>query len=425
MSVTSKFPVPGPPHHAVRWVSGDLRALNELLARRAAPTQAEISAQELESAHEELHVADEEIRAQRAELAALREERSAAAQQRRLMLSVLPVATLATDRSGIVLRANHSAAARFNLPVTTLVGKPILGLIAQQDRRRLRTLLESVAYEPVHAGIRLQPRHADETLTDVVIVAEVGSDELTWSIVDSGEAPAADEPAITALAQMCELSTSDLSPEDLLRPVAGVTQSALPPSFHVSVVLGDPVEPSRSATTGSLAQQVDGWQVQAGEGPAATSHAEARTVLVEDLEDAVDWPRFSAVARGVRTVVAVPLLMGERVIGVLSACSPTAHALDPRRLPALETLTSAAGAVLHAAVQGVELRDLAGNLERALVARQVIDEAKGIVMAQRGCTADEAFAHLATLSQHRNVKVRDLAKQLVEQTATGVSRPLA
>jgi hypothetical protein len=51
----------------------------------------------------------------------------------------------------------------------------------------------------------------------------------------------------------------------------------------------------------------------------------------------------------------------------------------------------------------------------------VIEQAKGIVMAQAGCGPDEAFDLLRLTSQRTNVKLRDLAADLVRQTASGAA----
>ncbi|GAA1133552.1 ANTAR domain-containing protein [Nocardioides aquiterrae] len=53
------------------------------------------------------------------------------------------------------------------------------------------------------------------------------------------------------------------------------------------------------------------------------------------------------------------------------------------------------------------------NLRRALTSRATIDQAKGIVMAERRCTPEAAFEVLAALSQDTNVKLIDVAAALV------------
>jgi hypothetical protein len=49
----------------------------------------------------------------------------------------------------------------------------------------------------------------------------------------------------------------------------------------------------------------------------------------------------------------------------------------------------------------------------------VIEQAKGIIMAQDGCGPEEAFDVLRRASQRTNVKVRELAAQIVEHVARG------
>ena len=54
------------------------------------------------------------------------------------------------------------------------------------------------------------------------------------------------------------------------------------------------------------------------------------------------------------------------------------------------------------------------QLQEALQSRDVIGQAKGIIQTREHCGPDEAFERLRHLSQHRNIKLRDLAKAVVE-----------
>jgi AmiR/NasT family two-component response regulator len=62
----------------------------------------------------------------------------------------------------------------------------------------------------------------------------------------------------------------------------------------------------------------------------------------------------------------------------------------------------------------VELRKEVEGLRASIASRAVIEQAKGIVIAATGCTADEAFALLVQQSQHENRKLREIAADLVE-----------
>ena len=68
-----------------------------------------------------------------------------------------------------------------------------------------------------------------------------------------------------------------------------------------------------------------------------------------------------------------------------------------------------------------QARDLSAQLEQALRSRAVIDQAIGIVMAESRCDADQAFGTLRRASNNRNMKLRDLAAEIVLRVGGGPS----
>jgi len=207
---------------------------------------------------------------------------------------------------------------------------------------------------------------------------------------------------------------------EILSAVTSACHRAFPDLTWVSVNLGDPAEPLAVAADSAEAQHLDGLQLRTGEGPCVETWRVQAPVVSSDLSRETRWPDFVAAATptGVRSVLSVPILLGEEKVGALNLYSRKRSAFLAVEVRIAEWFASSLAAVLDDLRTFEELRTLAGQLETALTSRAVIDQAKGIVMARRGCTADEAFAHLAALSQQRNVKVRDLARALVQQTGT-------
>jgi AmiR/NasT family two-component response regulator len=66
-----------------------------------------------------------------------------------------------------------------------------------------------------------------------------------------------------------------------------------------------------------------------------------------------------------------------------------------------------------------ECQDENQHLRAALDSRPVIDQAKGMLIAEHGCSSEEAFQLLATASQRENRKLRDIAKGMVEGAQAG------
>ena len=91
----------------------------------------------------------------------------------------------------------------------------------------------------------------------------------------------------------------------------------------------------------------------------------------------------------------------------------------------MRLFTTAASAAITNAHQWQRSREHIKQLETALVSRAVIEQAKGVLMAVHSCTAEEAFTMLVQQSQNENVKLRDVAKTLLDNATRhggGVTR---
>ena len=125
----------------------------------------------------------------------------------------------------------------------------------------------------------------------------------------------------------------------------------------------------------------------------------AKTVEATDIGRDLRWPRLATIAPPeVKGVLAVPLVVGDDLVGALSVyLSEQSWALRLRE--DVELMATTLAAVLFELGLKKELVQLAGELEHALESRATIDQAKGIVMADRRIDADAAFEHLVRISR--------------------------
>ena len=133
-------------------------------------------------------------------------------------------------------------------------------------------------------------------------------------------------------------------------------------------------------------------------------------VLVDDTARDPRWPAWCAAlaAEGVGTTLTVGLSARGVDLGVLTLSAATAGSL--RRHVGDEPL----GLLLRQVA--VALADLraAADLESVREARTVVGQAQGILMERFDLDADAAFSVLRRWSQQGNVKLREVAAQLVE-----------
>jgi GAF domain-containing protein len=173
------------------------------------------------------------------------------------------------------------------------------------------------------------------------------------------------------------------------------------------------------ATTTPALQALDGWQIRACEGPAISAYDATEMVTTSELVSDARWPQLRPRDDDPPTFLGacacVPLVTSDGVSGVLTVALRPERSLTPALLHIVETL----GAAVASLVQESELRStmqtMVDDMRAALSSRAVIDQAKGVVMADQRCTADEAFQHLVRLSNTTHRKVRDVAQAVVDQ----------
>jgi len=182
-----------------------------------------------------------------------------------------------------------------------------------------------------------------------------------------------------------------------------------------SVFVMDSPEPDRPIVTDPLVARVDALQRASGQGPCIDAERTGQPVYVDDLADDTRWPVFGAGASdsGIRCVLAYPLSRsGSFGVLSLSATYPGAFgATDRAKGVIFATLAELAltGAQTHE-----EEDRRAENLHQALVTRELIGRAEGILMERERITATQAFDILRRASQHLNIKLKQVAEDLVE-----------
>lgn len=180
----------------------------------------------------------------------------------------------------------------------------------------------------------------------------------------------------------------------------------------------------RSATVASSnerAAALDEIQYVYGDGPCLTAAREHVVVHVPDVATDRRWPGYTeaATAAGIASVLGVPFELAGEARAALNIYADQRHAYDQAAIEDVRREVALASSALRLAVRLATHRETEGDLVAALESRTTIDLAAGIVMAQNRCTQQEAVEILKTVSNHRNVKLRELAAELVATVGRG------
>jgi GAF domain-containing protein len=227
---------------------------------------------------------------------------------------------------------------------------------------------------------------------------------------------ASNQPYI-AFAELSRILTTQSLGATLGR-IAELARETVPGATEVSVTLLDRDRPVTAVFTGDLAAFLDERQYETGFGPCIEAALTGATITIPDTSVSDVHPDFSRTAwrHGVTHTLSVGLPLEHRSIGALNLYGTGGGDFDDA---AVEVATTFAGYAAVAAANAnvhATTANLVRNLERALNSRAVIDQAKGILMAQHGISADAAFDLLAEQSQRANRKLHELAEELVAET---------
>ena len=222
-------------------------------------------------------------------------------------------------------------------------------------------------------------------------------------------------PLERSLAELSTFLVSDHSSADTLTRVAVLAVEAVPAAMFAGITMLVDGRVTTQTFTDPTCPEIDQAQYESGHGPCLEAFTNGSSVIVESLATDDRYPEFaaSAMARGVRSTLSLPMLSGESSVGALNFYAGTDAAFGDTEAEVGRLFAAQATVVLvnAQAYWGARLRS--EHLEQALAGREVIDMAKGIIMNAIGCGPDEAFDTLVKQSQQENRKLRDVATDIV------------
>jgi GAF domain-containing protein len=233
------------------------------------------------------------------------------------------------------------------------------------------------------------------------------------------------QPADQVFAQLGKIVLGEHPLPQILERVVHLASQMVPGAVHASitVIAGD--EPATLAFTGDVAIALDERQYEDEAGPCLASAQAGQMVYVSDISSETRWPRFATAAkeREILSSLSMPLPVQRNVTGALNFYAGDTNAFDDEAIALAETFAGHAAVAVANAHLYETTAALAEQMRQAMQSRAVIEQAKGILMRDRGCSADEAFDALVHLSQESHRKLRDVAQLLVDQVTGNNTEP--
>jgi hypothetical protein len=282
----------------------------------------------------------------------------------------------------------------------------ILDDVDEQDRQRARVGRERA---------RRQRRDEAEARRDAAIERDI--ERAQRGDRAQGNPPVGDPSAGDTSGVFARLATAlQGSPplDEVLRRILEAGVETVSGCAAATVALSTNGRLQTAASTAQWAADLDAAQLESGCGPLPNA-VDGGMVATAELTSDERWPALSRLRRdgGARGAMSFGLVVGGTGTGVLTMYSDVGEVFDRQALRIGDMLAAHAAMALGRTLERLAYLAQAEAWEHALASRDVIGQAKGILMQQRSVTADEAFHLLRQTSQRLNVKLRDVAQHVV------------
>ena len=215
--------------------------------------------------------------------------------------------------------------------------------------------------------------------------------------------------------QLARVVLADRELPDVLDEVVRISRATMRGADATSITLIRDERAFTAAFDGQLAMDADELQYERGYGPCLDAGRAGELFVITDMATEQRWPDYTrhAAERGVGSSLSVPLPFQGATIGALNNYATRPHAFtETDRALGQEVAAFVAIAVGNAEATARAVQD-AANMRQAMTSRAVIEQAKGVLMERHKTTAEQAFTLLTHASQRSNVKLRDVADELV------------
>lgn len=322
------------------------------------------------------------------------------------------------DRATIAVRGEVDllTASTFHAAIGSLVDQRHLDItldlagLTFMDASGLRVIVD-VATRLSTSGHTLTLRSAPPMTRQILDITNVGELVLIEGPTARGTATDIDED-IVHLRSRASNEVIDAA----LRRVTELVGATIEGADGVSITLERAGRLTTVGATNDTVLRMDGHQYETGEGPCLSAAADGRGFHIESLAEESRWPEFVPLAleQGIASIMSTPLLTADRSVGALNIYSNSEHAFGAHQQELATRFASQASGILTDSGALDELMD--PRLGDALVARQTIARAQGVLMARERITANMAAAAIHRAARESGVLVARRAAAIVAST---------
>jgi anti-anti-sigma factor len=200
-----------------------------------------------------------------------------------------------------------------------------------------------------------------------------------------------------------------------LRMVVALARATVGGADGVSVSLRRDGRLATVAASDQTISDMDVGQYATGQGPCVDASIQGRGFHVESLDAETRWPAFTprAQALGINAILSSPLLARDRPVGALNIYSRTPAAFTPTDQKLASVFATEVSTILTDAGMDLAHDQRAGQVNEALLTRQVIAQAQGVIMQRDGIDEEAAYTALRRMALLSGRTLREEADDIL------------
>ncbi|MGO9072536.1 GAF and ANTAR domain-containing protein [Mycobacterium sp.] len=228
-----------------------------------------------------------------------------------------------------------------------------------------------------------------------------------------------DPPGV--FASLADIVRQGSTPKEMYAAICVAATLTVPGCDHASLMLCHDGVFSTAAVSDAIAREIDKLELALRSGPCLDAIEERTAHIESDLTAGSRWPALTArvvAETPVRGAMSIQLPVDRAKSGALNLFSDTPNAFDDTSIEHALVLGAFATLATNAAAQSEDV----AALRRGLASSRAIGKAVGMLMVLNDVSDDDAFDILRRTSQETNVKVADVAADLVQRRSRPASR---
>jgi signal transduction protein with GAF and PtsI domain len=216
---------------------------------------------------------------------------------------------------------------------------------------------------------------------------------------------------LEALTKISKAITSDLYLEDILKLIVTLTANAIKVKICALWLLDEKTHELKIRATQAMSQEyLKERSIKVGEGVVGLVASQKEAIAILDvLKDTRYKEKTLAKKENLVSMLSVPMMIKNRVIGVISCYTTTLYKFSQSEIDLLSVIANQAAV----AIENTELLVKTKIVQEELEARKKIEKAKGILMKEQSISEDDAYTLIRKLSMDKRLSMKDVADAII------------